>query len=251
MGGWRRQYREFAGPRYPSLIAYAQLLTGNRNRADALVDHSLRRTFGRQRRLGTQSEVETEIRRQIVARFLATAGPEETTDADVTTATGPVAESPEPVDQSQVDPSIYAPPSEPTPPRARTVLHMESAEAPESGASQTGAPNTDERDPASPCAERPGGSDADSDQMHAALGGLSPQARAITVLRHYDSLRPGTIAENLGLSPDEVIRELRASHEALRTRLGIAIADEPDHAAATAPGDNSQQVVVTPHKRSR
>lgn len=248
MRGWRQQYDYFAGQRYPSLIAYAQLLTGNRNRADALVDHSLRRTFGKQRRLGTNAEVEAEIRRQIVARFLATAGPDETTDADVTATTDPAAESPEPVDQSPVDPSIYAPPSEPTTSRARTVLHTESAAAPESRASQTGAPNTDEQDPASPCAERPGESDAD--QTRAALGGLSPQARAITVLRHYDGLRPGTIAEDLGLSPDEVVRELRASHDVLRARLGIAIADEPDHAAA-APGDNSQQVVVTSHKGRR
>lgn len=245
MRGWRQQYDYFAGQRYPSLIAYAQLLTGNRNRADALVDHSLRRTFGRQRRLGTNAEVEAEIRRQIVARFLATTSPDDVAEPVVA---APVVAAPEPAKQPEVDPALYAPPSEPTTARARTVLHTESAAAPESRASQTGAPNTDEQDPASPCAERPGESDAD--QTRAALGGLSPQARAITVLRHYDGLRPGTIAEDLGLSPDEVVRELRASHDVLRARLGIAIADEPDHAAA-APGDNSQQVVVTSHKGRR
>src|SRR5690554_2534816 len=120
MRGWRRQYGEFAGPRYPGLIAYAQLLTGDRDRADALAEYALRRTFGKRRRLGTDNEVEAEIRRAIVARFLATADPEDPPVlAHAVVEKDDVGEAHVPVRQPEVDTSLYAPPGDQT----FTVLH--------------------------------------------------------------------------------------------------------------------------------
>lgn len=230
MKRWRSQYSQFTGPRYPSLVGYAQLLALDNTRANELVAFALRRTFGRWRRQGTAAQTQAQLRRLIVTRFLATAGPEKSADTDVTTAPDPAANAPKPVDQIPIDLSIYAPPGESTTSRARAVVHTESAAAPGSGASQTAVPTTAERDSASPCAERPGGSEVD--QTHAALAALSPRARAITVLRHYDGLWPETIAEYLGLSPDQVVRELRASHDVLRAQLGIHIGAEPNLRAA-------------------
>lgn len=246
MARWRRQYDAFAGPRYPGLIAYAQLLTGSRNRADALVNDALRRTFSTWRRLGTDVEVEAEIRRLIVARFLATASPGSTVAAGVADHSREQVGS---VAQPEVDPALYAPPGESVPRRARTVLHMGSADVTAPGASQTGAPAVDERDPASSCAEQYGGAVSEPDQTHAALAMLTPQARAITVLRHFDALTTGAIAAQLELTPAAVVDHLRASHATLRTQLRIAISDEPDH--TTAPTDARQHVLVTPHSQGR
>jgi len=248
--GWRRQYGEFAGPRYPRLIAYAQLLTGDRNRADALVAFALRRTFSALRRLGTDEQVEAEIRRLIVARFLATAGSEDAAHGNAAVAADPVcdaAEPSEPMEQPEVDLALYAPPNAATQ-QTFSFLH---------------APVTDETDEASedsheeqephqsqPRAEveKSQGAESESDHTHAALGMLAPQARAMTVLRHYDRLAPGLIAVQLGLDHDLVVKELHASYSLLRSELGITIPDEPDYVTASGGG---YEVIVSPHARSR
>lgn len=254
MGGWRRQYGEFAGPRYPSLIAYAQLLAGDRTRADALAEHALRRTFGKRGRLGTDGQVEAEIRRQIVARFLATAEPEGTTDGGTALAADPVSEPPQPAapaTQPEVDPSLYAPPGESA---SQTFELLHTAGTGVADGTYEDSHESHEPQQSHVCAEveKSTGPEAESeqDQTQTALGALSPRARAITVLRHYDGLAPGLIAEQLGLSPADISQEIRASHETLRARLGITIADEPDR-TVPVPGDGTQQVMVTPHAGSR
>ena len=249
MGGWRRHYGELSGPRYPNLIAYAQLLTGSRDTADALVQHALRRTFGRVRRLGTAAQVEEEVRRAIVARLLATAEPEGAAVAPAPVAAA--AAPPKPVKQPEVDPALYAPPGTlPTETELRAHLHMDSADVTAPGALQTGPPDKEDPEPALPCAERSGGAVSESDQTHSALATLTPQARAITVLRHYEGLAPGLIAVQLGLEPAAVVEQLRTSHTVLRAHLGITIADEPDHTTSPT-GDGAYEITVTPHTRSR
>lgn len=252
MARWRRQYDAFAGPRYPGLIAYAQLLTGSRERADALVNDALRRTFSTWRRLGTETEVEAEIRRLIVARFLATADTDDGAAVNAA-ATEPVvtADTPvvavQPANEREVDLALYAPPGEhPAPVTPVTDESQEDSPAPyaphqSSLRAEVEKPQGGTREPRAT---------SESDQTHAALAMLTPQARAITVLRHFDSLAAGEIAAQLGLSPTAVVDHLRASHATLRTQLRIAIADEPDHITAP-PTDADQHVLVTPHSRGR
>lgn len=268
MRGWRGQYRTFAGPRYPGLVGYAQLLTGSQKRADALAAFALRRAFGKWRR-GTDVQLEAKIRRLIVARFLVTA---ESDDPPVvragiervgsaTRAASPESTEPSaPPEQPRVDASVYAPPGHATS-QTLEFLHAgvtpeadvadgDSHAPPEPHQSQVRAEVemvlAGEAAEVEPARVRETSVQSEPNQLPATLAMLTPRARVIVVLRHFDGLVPALIATQLDMEHDQVIKELRASYSILRSHLGVTIPDEPDHAASPA-GDGAHQVVVTSH----
>src|SRR5690606_30757619 len=92
MARWTALYDELTSTRYPALLAYASLLTGDRDTADALVSSVLGRTFSRARRSGDATQVEREVRRAIVVAFVAQAK-----DAGEGASAGPEASPSEPL----------------------------------------------------------------------------------------------------------------------------------------------------------
>lgn len=216
MGGWRQQYDYFAGPRYPSAVGYAQLLTSDRHRADALVAYALNRTFGRLRRLGTKAQTEAELRRLMVARYLETVDTESGADTpgQASTTEGPAGLATRAEDPT--DHAVWAPAT------------RESREA------HAGPKNPQD----------------EADQVHAALAMLSPQVRAMVVLRHVDGLEPAMIAAQLDVEHGRVVKELRASNSVLGFQLGVAAPEEPDP-IATVMGYGTYEIMVTAPKESR
>ncbi|MFW7413915.1 sigma factor-like helix-turn-helix DNA-binding protein [Demequina sp. SO4-18] len=240
MARWTRLYDELAGPRYPFLLAYAQLLTGDREAADALVASALKRTFARPRRFDGVGPVELQVRREIVTRFLARAGEFEPppapveTDRDVASA-AETSPTPQPSEHEPANP--YAPPApgqEPVTPPAAPLTPAEGDGADSSARASAGV-----ADPAD-AAPEPRDEEA---VLREALLALPPQARAVALLRHHDGLTPGQICERLGLSLDGVRSALQDVRRVARTRLGIELEVEP-HAEEGLAGS---EVTVADH----
>lgn len=78
-----------------------------------------------------------------------------------------------------------------------------------------------------------------------ALQQLSPQVRAVVVLRYYDDLTGAQIAERLGLALGTVKRYLHEGNQRLRDLLAV---DLPDHEVDDGPLVNAT-VTVTTHAR--
>lgn len=68
MAGWRQAYDELVTARYPSLLAYASLVTGSTEEAQSVTRSALVRVFGRLRPPSTLAAAEVAARREIVAR---------------------------------------------------------------------------------------------------------------------------------------------------------------------------------------
>ncbi|MFW2512383.1 sigma factor-like helix-turn-helix DNA-binding protein [Demequina sp. SO4-13] len=247
---WTRLYDELAGPRYPALLAYAQLLTGERQAADALVAAALRRTFARPRRLGDIGPVEHQVRQAIVSEFLARASEFEAVTVPARAADGGVeaGTSPEPLPVAGPEPDHHASPN----PYAPPAPGEESAFPPASHPAPAEGDRADEPAPASavvtedavtePVDGSPSPPDDDG-RLRDALLALPPRARVVALLRHHDGLTPGQISERLGLSLDGVRSSLQDVRRVARTRLGIELEAEP-HAAE---GCVSSEVTVADH----
>ncbi|WP_062136475.1 sigma-70 family RNA polymerase sigma factor [Demequina aestuarii] len=223
MRRWTRLYDELAGPRFPALLAYASLLTGDRDTADALVASALRRTFARPRRLSGPGEAELHVRRAIVAQFLARARE--------------FAPAPPSTDQAGVDHRSDEPAAAPS--AAKHAVHGQANPyAPpghDSGTVSQSPPRTadqGEAEPASTSAGRPERTDAapdgvdDDARLAETLLALPPQTRAVALLRHHDGRTPGQIAEQLALPPLAVRDALREVTAVVSERLGIALAHD-------------------------
>jgi RNA polymerase sigma-70 factor (sigma-E family) len=70
MSAWREQFDEMSTTRYPALLSYATLLTGDRPFAEDLVQDALLRTFSRPRRFPTPGHAEAYVRRAIHSVFI-------------------------------------------------------------------------------------------------------------------------------------------------------------------------------------
>ncbi len=70
MTAWRSLFDELVSERYPYLVGYALLLTGDRADAEDLVHDALVATFGTRRRLASSGAAEGYVRRAIANRFI-------------------------------------------------------------------------------------------------------------------------------------------------------------------------------------
>lgn len=70
MSAWREQFDQLSTTRYPALLAYATLLTGDRATAEDLVHDALLRTFSRPRRFPTLGHAEAYVRRAVQSVFI-------------------------------------------------------------------------------------------------------------------------------------------------------------------------------------
>lgn len=70
MPHWSSHFHDLSTTRYPALLAYATLLTGQRATAEDIVQDALLRTFGRPRRLPSVGHAEAYVRRAILTIFL-------------------------------------------------------------------------------------------------------------------------------------------------------------------------------------
>ncbi|MFN3867022.1 MAG: sigma factor-like helix-turn-helix DNA-binding protein, partial [Demequina sp.] len=83
----------------------------------------------------------------------------------------------------------------------------------------------------------------DEAQLRGTLQSLSPQARAVAVLRHHDGLTPGQICERLGMTVDVVRERLQEVSAAVRTWLGLETADQ----SFNVDGMSAAEVTVADH----
>lgn len=224
MTRWTRLYDELAGPRFPALLAYASLLTGERDTADALVVSALRRIFSRPRLMDDVAQAELHVRRAIVAQFLArerefAPPPPSTERASVDHGGDTPTEAPSAAGLgTHESANPYAPPG-----------HGEGAVSPPLHPAGHG-----QAEPARASAGLPEPSDVargernerDDDRLQETLLALPPQARVVALLRHHDGLTPGQIAEQLALTPHVVRDALREVTGVVKEGLGIALAHD-------------------------
>ncbi len=235
-------YDEFTRTRYAALLAYASLLTGARDTADALVGSVLKRTFSRGRRLGDATQVEREVRRAIAVAFLASAGAgagahevkgeqsERKADAaaEREPAVGPKPEPDDPNPTSAGDAAHdnapdgeegfnpYAPPAPGT--REDPEPDLPSASAPIPAPDQGHERDVPTRASAIPAHQ----------QAAQALLTLKPQTRTIAVLRHFLTLTPGQIGEWLDLPAETVTNALQQVRVMANTQLHISLPEDSE-----------------------
>ncbi len=70
MTAWRSLFDELVSKRYPYLVGYALLLTGNRADAEDLVHDALVATFGKRRKIANSGAAEGYVRRAIASRYI-------------------------------------------------------------------------------------------------------------------------------------------------------------------------------------
>ncbi len=70
MTAWQSLFDELVSRRYPYLVGYALLLTGNRADAEDLVHDALVATFGKRRKLANAGAAEGYVRRAIASRYI-------------------------------------------------------------------------------------------------------------------------------------------------------------------------------------
>ncbi len=70
MTAWRSLFDELVSKRYPYLVGYALLLTGNRADAEDLAHDALVSTFGTRRKIANCGAAEGYVRRAIANRFV-------------------------------------------------------------------------------------------------------------------------------------------------------------------------------------
>ena len=211
MARWRAVHGVLARDRYPHLVSFAVLLTGDEDSARTLVDAALVAELSRGRRVGTAIEVEEAVRTRIAREFVkhrehsvpaVATGVAPAATVTVDTAPDPAAEPP---------PSVFAPPGhEPfghgTGEPSSAVPHAPEAPGP--------APAAAPREEHAPL------------DVEQALATMPPLDRAIVVLHHAERLTPQRIAHTLGSDAAAVRDRLVSADQALGDLTGLAVRPE-------------------------
>ncbi|GIG53837.1 RNA polymerase sigma factor [Demequina activiva] len=216
MARWRDAHDALARERYPHLVSFAALLTGDDAAARALVDEALVAELSRIRGRVRSSEVEEAVRARVAREFVRRDGER----APGVRSREHRMEVPAPVAEPEPHPSAFAPPG----PRALEPVSGDPEQAP----AQEPPPRTQ------PVA------------IGESLASLPALERAIVLLHHVERLSPASIARTLGHDAEEVRTRLAAADLEMGRETGLTT-----RPAAYAEGDHIEiAVTVSPAGRT-
>jgi RNA polymerase sigma-70 factor (sigma-E family) len=124
MTAWQSLFDELVSRRYPYLVGYALLLTGNRPDAEDLVHDALVSTFGKRRKLANAGAAEGYVRRAIASRYIDKGRKREREKRAYTRAAGGDDRGVRPMDVDVADRTALGEALQTLPPRERAAVTL-------------------------------------------------------------------------------------------------------------------------------